>query len=34
MLRKMPEVTEAEFPDTENGGSEVERRREAPRVSG
>ena len=34
MLRKMPEVTEAEFPDSENGGSETERRREAPRVSG
>ena len=34
MLRKMPEVTGAEFPDSENGGSEVERRREAPRVSG
>jgi uncharacterized membrane protein YbhN (UPF0104 family) len=33
MLRKMPEMTEAEFPDSENGGSEVERRREAPRVS-
>ena len=23
MLRKMPEVTEAEFPDSENGGSET-----------
>jgi uncharacterized membrane protein YbhN (UPF0104 family) len=33
MLRKMPEMTEAEFPDSENGGSEAERRREAPRVS-
>ena len=32
MLRKMPEVTEAEFPGSENG-REVERARDAPRVS-
>lgn len=32
MLRKMPEVTEAEFPGTENGRPQTERVREAPRV--
>jgi uncharacterized membrane protein YbhN (UPF0104 family) len=32
MLRKMPEVTEAEFPGSENGARESERERDAPRV--
>ena len=32
MLRKMPEVTEAEFPGQENGGQAVESARDAPRI--
>jgi glycosyltransferase 2 family protein len=32
MLRKMPEVTEAEFPGAENGGRQAEAARDTPRV--